>query len=151
MAIKLQINSVAALERLIGDDNETEMEIKEQVVLEFTKKHLKALVPGIVDKVMPDLSRLVKSTIEEVYFEKRQKSGWGGTELIPKETTEKLKLDEIKYKFESMIRDEVTKKADEALAKVFTPEYIDRIMQLHIQDQITIKARELVRAKLSGL
>ena len=41
--LKLQINSVEALERLIGGDAEVEFEIRNSVVQEFTKKHLKAL------------------------------------------------------------------------------------------------------------
>jgi hypothetical protein len=41
MSIKLQINSLDALERLIGGDNEVELELRNWVVQAFAKKHLK--------------------------------------------------------------------------------------------------------------
>lgn len=44
MSTKIQINSLAALERLIGGDNTLEIEIRQSIVTEFTKKHLKGLV-----------------------------------------------------------------------------------------------------------
>lgn len=43
MGTTLQINSLEALERLIGNDNETEVAIRNSIVLEFTKKHLKSI------------------------------------------------------------------------------------------------------------
>lgn len=44
MAIKVQLNSLKALERLIGGDSEIEIEIRNSIVQEFTKRYLKALV-----------------------------------------------------------------------------------------------------------
>ena len=44
MSTKIQINSLDALERLIGGDTEVEIEIRNSIVQEFVKKHLKALV-----------------------------------------------------------------------------------------------------------
>lgn len=41
--LTLQINSLEALERLIGNDNDCEIEIRNRVVQEFAKKHLKAI------------------------------------------------------------------------------------------------------------
>lgn len=42
--MKIQINNLAALERLIGGDTELEIEIRNNIVQEFTKRHLKGLV-----------------------------------------------------------------------------------------------------------
>ena len=41
MAIKIQINSLEALERLIGGDTELELELRKSCVYEFAKRHLK--------------------------------------------------------------------------------------------------------------
>lgn len=41
--MKIQINSLEALERLIGGDSELEIEIRNSIVQEFAKKHLKCL------------------------------------------------------------------------------------------------------------
>lgn len=40
---KIQINSLEALERLIGGDSELEFEIRNNVAQDFAKKHLKAV------------------------------------------------------------------------------------------------------------
>lgn len=44
MSTKIQINSLEALERLIGNDNELEIQVRNNIVQEFTKKHLKSIV-----------------------------------------------------------------------------------------------------------
>lgn len=41
--MKIQINSLQALERLIGGDNEIEIEIRNSVVQDFASKHLKSV------------------------------------------------------------------------------------------------------------
>ena len=41
--MKIQINSLEAVERLIGGDTEVEIEVRNSVVQEFAKKHLKAV------------------------------------------------------------------------------------------------------------
>ena len=41
--MKLQINSLEALERLIGGDNEVELDLRNSVVQAFTNKHLRGL------------------------------------------------------------------------------------------------------------
>lgn len=42
--IKIQLNSLEALERLIGGNTELEMELRNSVAQDFTKKYLKGLV-----------------------------------------------------------------------------------------------------------
>lgn len=44
MATVIQINSLEALERLIGGDTNTEINIRNSVVQEFSKKHLKHVI-----------------------------------------------------------------------------------------------------------
>ena len=43
MSTKIQINSLEALERLIGNDNEIEIQVRNTIVQNFAKKHLKAI------------------------------------------------------------------------------------------------------------
>lgn len=43
MSTKIQINSLEALERLIGNDTELEIQIRNNIVQEFAKKHLKSI------------------------------------------------------------------------------------------------------------
>ena len=43
MSVKIQINSLEALERLLGGDTALELELRQSVVEAFAQKHLKAL------------------------------------------------------------------------------------------------------------
>ena len=54
MSIKIQINSLAALERLIGGDSELEIELRQSVVEAFARKHLKVVVNSEVFKEAVD-------------------------------------------------------------------------------------------------
>lgn len=50
MSIKIQINSLEALERLIGGDSQVEIDIRQSIVQEFAKKHLKAVASNEIIK-----------------------------------------------------------------------------------------------------
>ncbi len=68
--MKIQINSLEALERLIGNNTDVEIEIRNNIVQEFTKKHLKALVNDslinkTVSEVNAELQKTINSKLEE--------------------------------------------------------------------------------------
>lgn len=46
--VKIQINSLEALERLIGGDTELEIELRGAIVQEFTKRHLKGIATDVI-------------------------------------------------------------------------------------------------------
>lgn len=62
MSTKIQINSLAALERLIGGEADTEIEIRSSIVKEFTKKYLKEIAET---KAMQDAIKGFGKTIEQ--------------------------------------------------------------------------------------
>lgn len=66
--MKIQINSLAALERLIGGDNELEIDIRKSIVEQFTKAHLRTLLNTDVVKVqMANMAdKEVKSMVSQV-------------------------------------------------------------------------------------
>lgn len=66
MSIKIQINSLDALERLIGGDNELEIDIRQSVVESFTKKHLKAIAKT---DIISAASQAVSKEIRSEFFE----------------------------------------------------------------------------------
>lgn len=60
MSVKIQINSLQSLEQLIGRDSELWFELRNAVVQEFCKKHLK----GIVTKeVLAENSEMFKNDV----------------------------------------------------------------------------------------
>jgi len=66
MSTKIQINSLEALERLIGNDNELEIEIRNSIVANFTKKYLKDLAKS---DLMTDTAKAIQEEIKTEFFE----------------------------------------------------------------------------------
>jgi uncharacterized protein (UPF0147 family) len=78
MSTKIQINSLAALERLIGGDTEVEIEIRKSVALEMVNKHVTAkllekneifmaLVQDRIDRAVLEFSTyLEKPLLEQI-------------------------------------------------------------------------------------
>ena len=69
MGIKIPINSLEALERLIGGDNELEISIRDNIVQEFTNKYLKGLVNS--DKIKEaswSINQKIRNCVEETYL-----------------------------------------------------------------------------------
>lgn len=65
MGTKIQINSLAAVERLIGGDTETEIELRKSIVNEFTKAHLWKLIEDEeLQKSIKAVTEAVRSRIE---------------------------------------------------------------------------------------
>lgn len=73
MSTKIQINSLEALERLIGNDNELEIQVRESVIQNFTAKHLKSIAK--LDLV-ENIGKAVKEELQKEFFE-IVKDGWG--------------------------------------------------------------------------
>jgi hypothetical protein len=68
MSTKIQINSLEALERLIGGDSELEVEMRKSIAYDFTTKHLKALAndPYVMAKMEEARHELRKIVDENV-------------------------------------------------------------------------------------
>jgi len=98
MSIKIQINSLEALERLIGGDNELELQIRTSIVHEFTNKHLKSLATS---KLMKDTENAIMNEIENQFFD-LLKVEYGILKSVSKIRLEKIsrliyKLKEIEF------------------------------------------------------
>jgi uncharacterized membrane-anchored protein YjiN (DUF445 family) len=94
MSTKIQINSLEALERLIGNDNELEIEIRNSVVENFTKRYLKDLAKT---ELVANIAKAVQSEIKSEFFEEIKTGTWNNTTTVfKKELLEKVK-EELKY------------------------------------------------------
>ena len=88
MSTKIQINSLAALERLIGGDSELEIEVRNSVIQAFAKNHLKAL---ITDELLKNAKMAVLAEIQKEFFD-IVKEQYGGLKPVFKpEIYEQLK------------------------------------------------------------
>lgn len=70
MSVKLQINSLEALERLLGGDSELEIEMRKSIAYDFTTKYLKTLandpaVQNHMNEARRQLADIVKVAVEK--------------------------------------------------------------------------------------
>jgi hypothetical protein len=67
--MKIQINSLEALERLIGGDNELEIDIRNSVVQDFSKKHLKSVAQtldgGLFKQIVESSRKAFKEELQK--------------------------------------------------------------------------------------
>lgn len=153
--VKIQINSLEALERLIGGQTEMELQIKGAVVQEFTKKHLKALA---TDSLMKNTASAIINEIETTFFTS-VKGSWGDTKKVFKESALKELNQHLEYKakeqlynlVQEVIRktasvDVITKEVEkqakwitEELSKKILQERIDKLVDLKIKEKLGIK------------
>ena len=101
--------SVQALERLLGDDSEIEIELRQQVVSEFTKKHLKGIVNteawrSVVNQWTADIQGLVDSHMKAFIADRQAK-------------TPAMIKDSVEWSMGKLLREEVTKYLQEFLKK----------------------------------
>ncbi len=146
MATKIQINSLDALERLIGGDTELEFEIRRNVVEDFAKKHLRSLVDtelmkatenSIKTNMRDNCLTRVSSYTSDGYklnseFEKivRERISTEANYVIDNQVREKIKSLGFTDKIDSMINDisltitnsltedAINKRIDIAVAKI---------------------------------
>lgn len=92
MSVKIQINSLEALERLIGGDTELEIEIRQSVVENFSKKHLGKLAN---EEMMKKTSSAIINEIHKTFFDTIKGSGWSSPDRIifKQEYLDKLRVD----------------------------------------------------------
>lgn len=108
--MKIQINSLAALERLIGDDKEMEITVKSSIINEFAKSYIKSVANSeIVD------------TIKRAVFEEVKKTNYFGLLVQNKSNhyrIDYLLSDEAKELVKTQVRQEVDKLIKEAVSPI---------------------------------
>lgn len=100
--LTLQINSLEALERLIGGDSAVEIEVRNNIVQEFTKKHLKALAEKHTDAE-------IKKIVEQMLF---KSNSYGKLNILKPEIAEV-----VNSQLEVMVNEQVAKVTSEYFAK----------------------------------
>ena len=141
-AIKLQINSKEALERLIGGDSELEVELRNSIVHDFSQRYLKKLVSDQFDK----LASLAWQEVEKFAKEKFgtvQYSTWGRNYIID------LKP-EIKTAVTNILQEESKKLINEAVAEYFNHLNLEALVKTVVDRQITIKIGDEVKRQVNA-
>ena len=166
----LQINSLEALERLIGGDSEVETEIRNNIVQNFAKKHLKPLVnEGMIKRVEREienqtvrLKRDIQDKIKESLVTgglavQTTKNDWGRYNINLNHALKEELFDgvreEIKDKLNTIIKEETEKIIEEHLrANVaqYYDWYVSNHLALNLKERFDLLQKEIV-ARFSEL
>lgn len=109
--VKIQINSLEALERLIGGDSALEIEVRNSIVQNFTTKHLKAIAG--LPLVQHHLDYVTKATKEAVQAEVRAHVGTIKTDWQGRVESVKLN-DAVRDEISLLVKNQVEKLVGEA-------------------------------------
>lgn len=108
--MKIQINSLEALERLIGDDKEMEFAIKESILNGFAKKYLKSIANS---EAMAEVATKVLKELKETGYYGILETRPSSSSIFPKsylsDEAKKLICSEINREINSLIYSEVSK------------------------------------------
>lgn len=149
--MKIQINSLEALERLIGGDTQVEIEIRNSIVQEFTKKYLKSLVSEtLANQVIKEAVKVARHEIEKEFFT-LDTSTFYSKVALKKEIREKLieivKQDIYKEVYEELNLQEVKQELLNTAAWAKT-EALKKYTDERVYSEITEKIRKELLSKL---
>ncbi len=133
MSIKLQINSKDALERLIGGDTQLEMEIRNNIVQEFTNKRLKGLINVELEK------RVIDESLDKLFSDYKTAYGHGGVRLTK---DQKIVIADL---IEQTIKDLVKSEIEDFFIK---SERIKKLLEDSIEYSIWNTVEKIVKVKL---
>lgn len=101
MSTTIQINSLQALERLIGNDNNVEIQLRNSIVQEFVKKHLKHIAN---DDLITNTKKAVTSEITAQFFDEIKTNSFWNNKIVFKPGI----LDEVKKELQIKAREELS-------------------------------------------
>lgn len=133
MGTKIQINSLQALERLIGGDSEVEIEIRNSVVQEYAKQHLKVLAQNFV---FQDLN-IIKNTVKEEVRKAIGVESWNNFKLSNQATLE------IEKAVNAALNKKVNSAIQDAVKVINVEEFVDKQITKRLE---AISSQEIDRA-----
>lgn len=103
--MKIQINSLEALERLIGNDKEMEISVKQSILNEFAKKHLKSIANS--NAMLSIASHVTKELKESGFYGILERKSYDNT-YLSEEAKSLVKL-QVRREIDNTISEEVSK------------------------------------------
>lgn len=151
--MKLQINSLEALERLIGGDTDIEIEIRNNIVQEFTKKHLKAIVnEGTIKRVADNLNKTLSAQAESIINDKF--GSLGGDYWNPKFVLNAKCQNELNAAAESAYIARIRSAWQQMEKRVldrYSDEYIESEIKRTVNREVNKRIEAGVQAKLAAI
>ncbi len=149
--MKIQINNLAALERLIGGDTELEIEIRNNIVQEFTKRHLKGLVEtetikqAITDTKLMVVNYAKKEVAEQIGEIKRS---YGSTTYNLQDDVVEAIKDQISKAMNRVVYDHIENLVKTYVGNLNIKKYINQMIDFNIKQTVEEGIRERFEAML---
>lgn len=137
--VKIQINSLAALERLIGGDSQLEFEIRNSVADNFASKYFKSVVDVKLRKALDDkVTKEVKEHFKNPLWPSEVRLSGKGKEAIDDYVKDLVKKGVIAQVKDSFIIEEVNKA---------TRDLVDNFKD-QISSKVEVVFEEVLKAEL---
>jgi hypothetical protein len=148
--MKLQINSLDAIERLIGGDTEIELDIRGSIVQAFAKKHLKciadspqlkSIMAGLADDAIKVVSAQLGTVTGTQY--------WNQKINLNREVREEL-VKAAREAAQAEMAAAIKKAVEEVKADV-TSGYIEKIVKSHVKATLDAEVKAAVNERFKKL
>lgn len=147
--VKIQINSLEALERLIGGNSEMEIELRKAIVLDFAKRHLKPLVADLTAQY----SSVIRKAVQEE-VDKTTREVLGDVTVTPYRTTvtfvPKFK-EQIKVETAALVKTMVTDILKETELANAIKTKITTYMNTHLAENVYSQFKEKLYPQIVDL
>lgn len=116
--MKIQINSLAALERLIGDDKEMEITVKSSIINEFAKSYIKSVANSeIVDTIKKEVIEEIKKSDYFGLLVKDRSNHWSTRYLLSDNAKELIKT-QVRQEVEYLISETISPIREEIAGEI---------------------------------
>ncbi len=148
--VVLQINSIKVLERLLGGDGEVEVDLRNSIVHEFARRHLKPLANSHAIKELAEKAREAcygeANRLMVQYIGSFTQDGAYRQVIVLNDAMKKAIRDAVAEQKSALVKAEVEK----AMAE-WTPEAIQKVVDARVNADITQRIKDAVDAKLKSL
>ncbi len=150
--LTLQINSLEALERLIGGNTETEIDIRNSVVQKFAEKHLKPIVNSapitdVIRQIKDHAYKHIQETCANEIATFKSTYGGGAYDIKLRSEIETVIRERVKNTIEEIIY----KKVDAAIKEYCSDEILTRRINVLMDHNIKVLVNEKIKQKLESV
>jgi hypothetical protein len=151
---KIQINSLEALERLIGGDSQLEIELRSAVAAAFAEKHIKTLVRQIAEAGLTDsIKTLIDTQILQTIPDPNQPSYYNSKVKVLRPEVRNILAERLAAMVKELVdglmqqaRNDVYKQIEQGFEGI--ADYVKTSLEPRITDQIIYNK---VKEKLASL
>jgi len=153
-ALKVQLNSLQILEKILLEHPQIEIELRNSVIDAFSKKHLKSITDSIADKFMGEANKIVTQIMEERIgkFESQYGNYGSATKVFKlKPEVKKEITDQIDKDIKAEIQDTVRLHLNELSIEALVGEAVGRYVTVKIGDEVKRQTDQRLKEAFKNL